>query len=63
MDKEIDLIVNRPHGSRVCAKASGDKVFEVVAGNTTYHFKDVTGFKIDKWVTEINTVVNELLVL
>ena len=63
VDKEIDLIANRPPGSKNCAKVRSDKVFEVYAGNTTYHFKDVTGFKIEKWVSEINTVVNELSLL
>lgn len=60
LDKEINLLVPGP--SKTVAKLSNDKAFEVVVAGVTYHFKDVTGFKIDNWVKEINTVVNELAV-
>lgn len=59
--KEIKLVAGHVGGSpKSCAKISSETVFDVTVGKTTYHFKDVTGFKIQNWVQEINTVINEL---
>ena len=56
VDKEIKLSTDSRNSP--CAKVSTDQIFEVVTGGVTYHFKDQTGFNVEKWVKEINIVVD-----
>lgn len=58
VNKEIDLVAMST--SPACAKIENEKIFSVLVGGVTYHIKDETGFKVQNWVTEINTVVREL---